>query len=227
VHNTDRLIKIHDVLLDHYGPQNWWPADSPFEVMIGAVLTQAAAWSNVEKALANLKDADALSSEAIRKMPLSDLAQLVYPSGYYNAKARKLKALCEFLDDRFGDDINRMAQVPTSEIRAELLGVYGIGDETADDIVLYALNHPIFVIDTYTRRLMYRLGIVDEGVSYSELQSMFMDDLIQNTRFYNEYHALIVRHAVVSCKKRPVCPDCPLLDICETGLSNIRVIPTP
>jgi endonuclease-3 related protein len=223
MHVTDRLTEIYDRLLDHYGPQNWWPADSPFEVMIGAVLTQAAAWSNVEKALANLKDADALSSEAIRKMPLSDLAQLVYPSGYYNAKARKLKALCEFLHDRFGDDINRMALVPTSEIRVELLGVYGIGDETADDIILYALGHPIFVVDTYTRRLMHRLGMVDENVSYSELQSVFMDNLVQNTRLFNEYHALIVRHAVGSCKKRPVCPDCPLLEICETGLSDPQV----
>jgi endonuclease-3 related protein len=191
--------------------------------MIGAVLTQAAAWSNVEKALANLKDADALSSEAIRKMPLSDLAQLVYPSGYYNAKARKLKALCDFLHDRFADDIDAMARVPTSEIRKELLGVYGIGDETADDIVLYALGHPIFVVDTYTRRLMHRLGMASEDVSYSELQSLFMDNLAPDTQYFNEYHALIVRHAVVSCKKQPVCPDCPLLDICETGLSNPQI----
>jgi endonuclease-3 related protein len=223
MHVTDRLIQIYDRLLEHYGPQNWWPADSPFEVMIGAVLTQAAAWSNVEKALANLKNADALSSEAIRIMPLSDLAQLVYPSGYYNAKARKLKALCDFLHDRFADDIDRMAQVPTSEIRAELLGVYGIGDETADDIILYALNHPMFVIDTYTRRLMHRLGMVDENVNYSAIQSMFMDNLVQNTKSFNEYHALIVRHSVVSCKKRPVCVGCPMLDICETGLSNPQI----
>lgn len=223
MHITDRLIKTYDRLFEHYGPQNWWPADSPFEVMIGAVLTQAAAWSNVEKALANLKDADALSSEAIRKMPLSDLAQLVYPSGYYNAKARKLKALCDFLHDRFADDIDAMARVPTSEIRKELLGVYGIGDETADDIVLYALGHPIFVVDTYTRRLMHRLGMASEDVSYSELQSLFMDNLAPDTQYFNEYHALIVRHAVVSCKKQPVCPDCPLLDICETGLSNPQI----
>jgi endonuclease-3 related protein len=195
--------------------------------MIGAVLTQAAAWSNVEKALTNLKNADALSSEAIREMLISDLAQLIYPSGYYNAKARKLKALCEFFHERFGDDIDMMAQVPTSEIRAELLGVYGIGDETADDIILYALNHPIFVVDTYTRRLMHRLGMVNEDVSYSKLQSMFMDNLAHNTKLFNEYHALIVRHAVVSCKKRPLCPDCPLLDICDTGLSNTQTSPTP
>ena len=223
----NRFTEIYDRLLSHYGPQDWWPADSPFEVMVGAVLTQASAWSNVEKALSNLKRADALSSDAIREMPLPDLARLLYPSGYYNAKARKLKALCEFLHDRYEDDIDRMARTPTAELRIELLNVYGIGDETADDILLYAVERPIFVIDTYTRRLMHRLGIVPEKVSYSQLQTLFMNNLASNTKHFNEYHALIVRHCVAACKKRPLCVGCPVLDICETGLSNVQVSSSP
>lgn len=224
---TDRLTEIYDRLLEHYGPQDWWPADTRFEVMVGAVLTQAAAWSNVEKALSNLKNADALSSAAIRQMPLPELACLLYPSGYYNAKARKLKALCEFLYDRYNDDIDRMARRPTTELRIELLKVHGVGDETADDILLYALGHPIFVIDTYTRRLMHRLGIVAERIGYAQLQTLFMNNLASNATMFNEYHALIVRHSVVVCKKRPLCAACPILEICETGLSNPQVSPSP
>ena len=223
----DRLTEIYDRLLEHYGPQSWWPANTPFEVMVGAVLTQAASWTNVEKALTNLIDADALSSAAIRKMPLPELACLLYPSGYYNAKARKLKALCEFLHDQYGDDIDRMARRPTLELRNQLLNVYGIGDETADDILLYALGHPIFVIDNYTHRMMRRLGIMPESLGYSQLQTLFMNSLAPIAKNYNEYHALIVRHSVVACKKRPLCADCPILDICETGLSNAQVSPSP
>jgi endonuclease-3 related protein len=194
--------------------------------MVGAVLTQAASWTNVEKALVNLKTADALSSEAIREMPMPDLAALVYPSGYYNAKARKLKAMCDYLHHRYGDDIDTMARRPTEELRIELLNVHGIGDETADDILLYALEHPKFVIDTYTRRLMHRLGIAAENASYSELQALFMNNLPPDAKHFNEYHALIVRHSVVACKKKPECADCPILDICPVGASNAQISPS-
>ena len=223
MHTRDRLSEIYDRLLERYGPQNWWPADTPIEVMVGAVLTQAASWTNVEQALANLRDADALSSQAIRDMPLPELASLVHPSGYYNDKARKLKALCQFLHDFCEDDIDSMAFRPTQELRIELLRVYGIGNETADDILLYALGHPIFVVDTYTRRLMHRIGIVDERMNYSKLQALFMDNLPSAAQYFNEFHALIVRHSVVTCKKSPECEGCPILDICEFGTSNVQV----
>ena len=223
MHTRDRLSEIYDRLLERYGPQNWWPADTPIEVMVGAVLTQAASWTNVEQALANLRDADALSSQAIRDMPLPELASLVYPSGYYNAKADKLKALCQFLHDFCEDDLDRMAFRPTQELRIELLRVYGIGNETADDILLYALGHPIFVVDTYTRRLMHRIGVVDERVNYAKLQALFMDNLPSDAQYFNEFHALIVRHSIVACKKSPKCEGCPILDICEFGTSNDQV----
>jgi endonuclease-3 related protein len=157
---------------------------------------------------------------------MPDLASLVYPSGYYNSKARKLKALCDYLHERYGDDIDKMARRPTHELRIELLNVHGIGDETADDILLYALEHPIFVIDTYTRRLMHRLGIAAQDARYSELQALFMSDLPPNAKHFNEYHALIVRHSVAVCKKKPECADCSILDICPAGASNAQINPS-
>ncbi len=215
---TERLLAVYDRLLDRYGPQAWWPARSPFEVMVGAILTQAAAWSNVGKAIANLDAADALTPEAIRRLSASELARLVYPSGYYNAKARKLKALAEFLGDRYSDDIDAMARGQTADLRTELLAVHGIGDETADDILLYALQHPIFVVDAYTRRLQDRLGMLPESRStYSACQAFFMDNLKPDVRMFNECHALIVRHSVVHCKKRAECTGCVLLESCPAG----------
>ncbi len=186
-------------------------------MMVGAVLTQSAAWSNVEKAIANLGAASKLSPSAIRETPSEDLAQLVYPSGYYNAKAKKLKALAAYLGERFDDDLDAMQAQPTPALRAELLGVHGIGDETADDILLYALGKPVFVIDEFTRRLLHRLGLAAEKGPYSTYQELFTRQMDEDAEVFAEYHALIVRHAKESCRKRPVCQGCVLLDLCPTG----------
>ena len=204
-------------LLDAYGPQHWWPAEGRFEVMVGAILTQSAAWSNVEKAIDRLKAACKLSPAAIRETPTDELASLVYSSGYYNAKARKLKALAAYLGERFDDDIDAMRSCDTQSLRAELLAVHGIGHETADDILLYALDKPVFVIDAYTRRLLGRLGVAEEREPYAQHQQLFMDALPADPKLFAEYHALIVTHAKVSCLKSPACKGCALQDICPTG----------
>jgi endonuclease-3 related protein len=189
--------------------------------MVGAVLTQSAAWANVRKAVSNLKAAGALSPEPIRSLRQEDLAQLVYPSGYFNSKARKLKALADFLGRRFDDDLDSMAAEETNALRAELLDVYGIGEETADDILLYAVAKPIFVIDAYTRRVFSRLGLAPDKGSYSAYQSLFMDNLDRDVELFKEFHALIVRHGKVVCRKVPLCEGCCLLDICPTGESSV------
>ncbi len=215
---NERLLDIYSKLLASYGPQSWWPAQSPFEVMIGAVLVQSTAWSNVEKAIANLAAVEALTPEAIRRLETAELARLVYPSGYYNAKARKLKALVRYLDERYSDDVGAMSRRDTANLRRELLAVHGIGEETADDILLYALGHPIFVVDAYTRRLVVRLGLMHESdASYSACQTLFMDNLKPDATMFNECHALIVRHGVEHCRKRPSCEGCALLEMCPAG----------
>lgn len=216
--STASLGEVYQLMLGRYGPQHWWPADSWFEMMVGAVLTQSAAWTNVEKAIGNLKSAGKLSPEAIRATPQDELATLVYPSGYYNAKARKLKALAEYLGTTWGDDIDAMAGAELAPMRVELLGVHGVGEETADDILLYALDKPVFVIDAYTRRLIDRLGLAPGEDRYSAYQALFMDRLEADAEMYGEYHALIVRHAKEACRKTaPLCDGCVLLEVCPTG----------
>ena len=212
-----QLRDVYQRLLRRYGPQHWWPGDSWFEVMVGAVLTQAAAWTNVEMAIASLKAAGALSPEAIRAIDEKELARLVYSSGYYNAKARKLKALAQFIGRRYDDDVEAMRDRDTETLREELLGVHGIGEETADDILLFALGRPVFIIDGYTRRLFYRLRLAPERAPYSSYQSIFTDSLPADPDLFNEYHALIVHHAARVCRKRPQCEGCCLLEVCPTG----------
>ena len=217
------LEVVYRRLLDAYGPQHWWPAEGRFEVMVGAILTQSAAWSNVEKAIAQLKAAAKLSPSAIRETPADELANLVYSSGYYNAKARKLKALASYLGERFGDDIDAMRSHDAQSLRAGLLSVHGIGHETADDILLYALDKPVFVIDAYTRRLLSRLGVADEKEPYAQHQQLFMDQLTHDAEMFSEYHALIVTHAKGPCRKKPECGSCVLLDLCPTGQAQTEV----
>ena len=215
--SSPSLEEVYRRLLEAYGPQHWWPAEGRFEVMVGAILTQSAAWSNVEKAIDSLKAAGKLSPAAIRETPTGELASLVYSSGYYNAKAKKLKALAEYLGERFSDDIDAMRTFDTRSLRAELLAVHGIGNETADDILLYALDKPVFVIDAYTRRLLSRLGVADGKEPYAQHQHLFMSELPADAGMFAEYHALIVTHAKASCRKSPACGGCVLLDICPTG----------
>ncbi len=209
-----RLLAIYRRLHATHGPQHWWPGDSPFEIMVGAVLTQNTAWTNVEKAIANLKTAKALSPEVIVAAPHRRLAAWLKPSGYFNIKAQRLQAFCEWLIRQGG--AKRLARLPTETLRAELLQVHGIGPETADDILLYAFNRPVFVIDAYTRRLFQRLGLIQGEEAYEVLRGLFEQALVMSAPLFNEYHALIVAHAKDICRPRPRCATCKLGTVCPS-----------
>jgi endonuclease-3 related protein len=206
--------------MDGYGPQHWWPAEGPFEMMVGAILTQSAAWSNVEKAIANLKAAKELSPEALRQLPLPQLTILVRPCGYYNAKALKLKFLACWLGDYYNDDLARLWASDIDHLRRQLLSVHGIGEETADSIILYGAGKPIFVIDAYTRRIIDRVGLAPENGNYGAYQSLFMDNLTADTKLFQEYHALLVCLGKNTCRRRPLCPGCCLASICASRITD-------
>jgi endonuclease-3 related protein len=213
---TGRFEVIYDRLLARYGRQCWWPAEFPFEVMVGAILTQSAAWGNVEKVIAGLKATEALSPPALRRMKQAELAGLIYPSGYYNAKAKKLKALADWVGKYCGDDISRLARGSTQDLRRQLLGVHGVGPETADSILLYAAGRPVFVIDAYTRRIIDRLGLSPDGRgSYDDYQRLFTASLPADAGLFNEYHALLVRLGKETCRRKPVCSRCCLTGLCR------------
>ncbi len=205
-----RLEGLFERLFVHYGAQNWWPADSPFEVMLGAVLTQNTAWSNVEKAIRSLKDLVALDAHSLHEMPRESLAQAIRPSGYYNLKAERLHNLCELLLEN--PELHKLDDL---ELRKLLLGVTGIGPETADDILLYAFQRPVFVIDAYSRRLLGRIGWIDSDLSYEDLRQAIEQALHGEADYYNEFHALIVIHAKRVCCKQPRCSVCHLSAICD------------
>jgi len=204
-------------LFAEYGPQQWWPADSPFEVIVGAVLTQSAAWTNVEKAIANLRSAGALSPEGIRSLPEAELAALIRPSGYFNAKARKLKAFTALLSERFEGDLPKMLATPPRDLRPLLLATHGIGPETADAILLYAAGRPAFVIDAYTRRTLSRLGRPPARDTYAAWRELVEASLPPDAAMFNEYHALLVRLGKEVCRARPGCGRCVLRTVCATG----------
>ena len=212
------LLEVYLRLHAAYGPQRWWPGETPFEVIVGAILTQSAAWTNVEKAIANLKAAGVLSPEGLARLDEAELARMVYPAGYFNAKARKLKAFVDMLRDRFGGNLERMLAAPVAELRPLLLSTHGIGPETADAILLYAAGRPVFVIDAYTRRLFSRLGIAPERDTYGAWRAQFEASLEPDAALFNEYHALIVRHGKERCRRLPICDGCPLLAVCPTGM---------
>ncbi len=209
------LEDIYRRLVDHYGPQQWWPADEPFEVMVGAILTQAAAWRNVEKAIANLKSAGVLSPSALRHLELSELAGLIHPCGYYNTKSKKLQHLARWLGESYQDDLTRLRAADVAALRRQLLSVWGIGPETADSILLYAAEKPVFVIDAYTRRIITRIGLAPAGESYADYQAIFMDSLPVDAMLFNEYHALLVCLGKNVCRPQPICRQCCLQDICR------------
>ena len=206
--------QVYAHLLAQYGPQHWWPADSPFEVMVGTILTQNTAWTNVERAIAALRQRQALSVAALRDMDESELAALIRPAGYFNQKTRRLKTLATFLHARGVADAPEQLrnQGTLAELRRDLLALNGIGPETADSMLLYALDLPIFVIDTYTLRLFYRLGLLQadapKNTAYDAIRQQFEAALPQDAVLFNEYHALIVAHAKVRCKKQPGVPGC-------------------
>jgi endonuclease-3 related protein len=212
-----QLRDIFDRLLRRYGELGWWPADTPFEVMVGAVLTQNTAWTNVERAISNLKQAGALHLDGLLALPQDELAELIRPSGYYNLKAERLQNLCRFLIDNGGEEGLRQSDTKTA--RKQLLSVKGVGAETADDILLYALDRPVFVIDAYTRRIFSRLGVMQGEEPYDELRIGFEQALGPDVVLFKEYHALIVRHAKEACNKKPRCSDCCLGPLCasQTG----------
>ncbi|WP_442871394.1 endonuclease III domain-containing protein [Candidatus Thiodiazotropha sp. CDECU1] len=222
--STARLMAVYGRLFDRYGPQHWWPADTPFEVMVGAVLTQNTAWSNVEKAIHNLKAVEALKLESLLALPGDRLAMLIRPAGYYNIKRKRLQSLCRFLQQN-----PALEQLDTQALRERLLSVHGIGPETADDILLYAFERPVFVIDAYTRRLFGRLGWIADDCGYETLRGGFETALASDAALFNEYHALIVKHVKVHCSKRPLCDNCPLVELCAypddqlaSGISAVK-----
>src|SRR4030042_4102049 len=218
---TPTLLDTYQRLLGRYGPQHWWPAETPLEMIVGAILTQSAAWGNVEKAIANLKTRGLLSTTMLRQTSAEELAQLIYPSGYYNVKARKIKAFVDWLGERYYDDLDRLFSMDLPALRRQLLSVYGVGEETADSIVLYAAHKPIFVIDAYTRRIVTRLGLAPANNGYETFQALFMDNLPHEEMLFNEYHALLVCHGKATCKRVSVCDGCCLTSLCPfPGSSN-------
>ncbi len=221
------LMDIYDRLLRAYGPQGWWPAESRFEMIAGAILTQAAAWRNVERALDNLRSAGIDGWPAVHAMPVDALAQLVHPSGYYNAKARKLKAFAAHVCGHYGGSLEAMFAAETDAVRGELLGIYGIGPETADDILVYAAGKPSFVIDAYTVRILKRVGFDPvERDNYHGWQRLFHDNLSPDVSMFNEYHALLDHHHMAACTKNaPRCDGCCLRDICATGMGAVEMLP--
>lgn len=224
---TEVLWHIYERLWQHYGPQHWWPAQSRFEIIVGAILTQAVAWSNVENAIANLRAAQALNPEILHTMPVDELARLIRPAGYYNAKARKIKAFVAHLHDRYNYDLAALLSQEIQILRNELLSIHGIGPETADSIILYAAGQPIFVVDAYTRRLFSRLNLVSNNVDYSELQTTLQDNLPNEASLFQEYHALIVQHGKSICRRKPLCTLCPLLSMCAFAPSQTAGITQP
>lgn len=207
----ERINNIYRLLYEKYGPQGWWPGDSGLECILGAILTQNTSWNNVEKAIHNLKNLDLISVEKLNQLRTDELAELIRPSGYYNQKAIKIKNFIIFLSENYQGKLENMLEEEAWVLRNKLLQIKGIGPETADSILLYSANKPIFVIDAYTHRIFSRHALVPEQTNYNEMQEIFMDSLEKNVELFNEYHALIVKVGKEHCKKqKPICTGCPL-----------------
>ena len=210
------ILTIYETLLAHYGNLNWWPAKTPYEVIVGAVLTQNTAWSNVEKAIANFDDH--LSPQAVLEMKISDLTEIIRPSGFFNQKATYLRAITEWYAG-YNFDVVTVQREQLEKLRPELLSVKGIGKETADSILLYSFGFPTFVVDAYTVRLCERYP-VEVGIGYDTVKAYFESNLPRSVEMYNNYHALIVINGKEHCrKKNPQCDSCPLRDLCERNIS--------
>jgi endonuclease-3 related protein len=209
----ERLREVYASLLRAYGPQHWWPGDNPFEIMVGAILTQNTAWSNVERAIANLTGAGALSADALLAVGEGQLAEWLRPSGYFNIKAKRLRNFCAWYRQQGG--FESLSGWPTDALRVGLLSVNGVGPETADDMLLYAFERPVFVIDAYTRRIFSRLGLVAGDESYEAMRLGFERALGADVPLFNEYHALLVRHGKERCRPKPDCHGCCLSRFCS------------
>jgi endonuclease III related protein len=206
-------MEVFETLLKSYGPLHWWPAETPIEVCVGAILTQNTNWLNVEKAIVNLKREGVLSLEALWDLDRERLAELIRPSGFFNVKSVRLKEFIGWVLNGHGS-LDAMFSGDWMNLRDELIGVRGIGRETCDSILLYAGGKPSFVVDAYTKRLFSRLDLVSESDSYERVRAFFMEALPQDSSLFNEYHALIVEHCKRHCRKRPLCTGCPLRAIC-------------
>ncbi|HUT29093.1 MAG TPA: endonuclease III domain-containing protein [Sedimentisphaerales bacterium] len=213
---SETLAEIYQLLFDRFGPQHWWPGETQFEIMVGAILTQNTNWQNVEKAIANLKAADALSAEALHHTDIAELAQLIRPAGYFNVKAKRLKSFIDWLFTSYGGELAKLERIDTDRLREELLSVKGIGRETADSILLYALNREIFVVDAYTARVAVRHSLIEPEADYEQLRDLFQSNLPQDVQLFNEYHALLVRVGKEFCRPKARCPACPLENLPHT-----------
>ncbi|MFH0839511.1 MAG: endonuclease III domain-containing protein [Candidatus Omnitrophota bacterium] len=204
-----KLYKLYNALYRHYGPQKWWPARTKFEVIVGAILTQNTSWKNVEKAIRSLAGAKLLNPRSMEKSGKKRIASLIRPSGYYNIKAERLKNFIDFLFSKYDGSLRKMFSRDMQTLRAELLEVKGLGPETADSILLYAGEKPVFVVDAYTKRILSRHKVISIMDTYEKVQRLFMENIRPDARIFNEYHALLVRLAKDACNKKPKCSKCP------------------
>ena len=219
--NRRRLKQVYDLLYERYGPQHWWPADSPFEMVLGSILVQSTAWANAAKALVALRKANALHPTTLAPLSEAEIGELVRSSGFYTIKARRVRAFLDHLMERHGGDLDTMLSQDPATLRSELLTIHGIGEETADCILLYAAGKPRFVIDEYTRRIVGRLGIgPDPRAPYPHLQRFFEESLPADTQMFGEYHALLIALAKDVCRKHPDCVRCALNQLCVYGREN-------
>lgn len=208
---SGELLRYYEAMAGALGPMHWWPARTPFEVIVGAILTQSTAWGNVERAIANLRGARLLTPAAMARVRIARLAELVRPSGYFRQKAKKLKAFVRFLQTEYGGSLRRMFLTSTADLREQLLAVHGIGPETADSILLYAGNHSVFVVDAYTHRIFGRHGITDGRPEYETVRALIEASIPRRAELFNEFHALIVNTGKNWCRKSaPRCEGCPL-----------------
>ena len=221
---TTTLTHLYQRMARHYGPTHWWPGDSPFEIAIGAILTQNTAWTNVERAIQNLKDQNLLSPQAILDAETPALEIALRASGYFRQKTKRLRIFSKHLMTHYDGKMVTMAKRPLEELREELLTLHGIGSETADDILLYACDHPVFVVDAYTRRILSRHGIVAPDIKYEALRATFEDHLSHDLHTFREFHGLIVFTAKDFCKTKPNCNGCPLVSLLKKGQPKLYPI---
>lgn len=217
-----RLIEIYNVLLKNFGKQNWWPVKSKnpeFEIVIGAILTQQSTWKNVEDAIKKLKQKNLLTPRRLANADLQEIEKIIRSTGFYKQKAKRIIDFSRYLEEKYSGNIRLMFAKKVDDLRKELLSLNGIGKETADSIILYAVHKPIFVVDAYTYRFFSRLGMITGKESYDELREKIEKEIKPNEKIYNEFHALIVQHGKKLCKKKPLCSYCPFVKDCDFGKS--------